>query len=46
MVKLIGFKDNAIWKKSDGRQIPIAYMVLELIAGGELFDFVAIKAFS
>jgi hypothetical protein len=46
MVKLLGFKDDAIWKKSDGRQIPVAYMALELISGGELFDFVAIKAFS
>ena len=41
LVNLIAFKDSAIWKKSDGKEIPIAYIVLELISGGELFDFVA-----
>lgn len=45
MVNLIDFKDHAIWNKSDGRQIPVAYMVLELLEGGELFDYVALKQF-
>lgn len=46
MVKLIDFKADATWKKSDGREVPIAYMALELIQGGELFDYVAIRSFS
>jgi hypothetical protein len=45
MVKLVDFKEHAVWVKSDGRQVPVAYMALELITGGELFDYVAIKAF-
>jgi serine/threonine protein kinase len=46
MVRLIDFKTDSVQKKSDGREVPIAYMVLELITGGELFDFVALKRFS
>jgi len=46
MVSLISFKEDAIWKKSDGRTVKIAYMVLEFVSGGELFDFVALSAFS
>ena len=45
MVKLIDFKEDAIWVKSDGVQVRVAYMVLELITGGELFDFVALEYF-
>ncbi len=26
--------------KSDGSKVPIAYMVLEFVEGGDLFDFV------
>jgi serine/threonine protein kinase len=46
MVKLLDFKEHAIKTKSDGTQVPVAYMALELITGGELFDFVALKPFS
>lgn len=45
MVNLIDFKEHAIWVKSDGN-IAVAYMALELIEGGELFDYVALKAFN
>lgn len=45
MVRLFEFKDNATWVKSDGRQVPVAYMALELISGGELFDYVALQPF-
>jgi len=31
--------------KADGRKIPIAYIAMELVEGGELFDYVAIKPF-
>ena len=46
MVRLLEFKDHAIKTKSDGTTVPVAYMALELIAGGELFDFVALRPFS
>jgi serine/threonine protein kinase len=39
------FKESAVQVKSDGRKAEIAYMVLEFITGGELFDFVALGAF-
>lgn len=44
MVNLIEFKEHAIWVKADGNT-PCAYLALELIEGGELFDYVAIKRF-
>lgn len=46
MVRLVEYKEHAIWSKSGGRQIPIAYMALELVSGGELFDYVALKQFN
>ena len=46
MVRLLNFKEDAIWQKSDGRQVRVAYMALELITGGELFDFVALERFN
>lgn len=46
MVRLVEYKEHAIWNKSGGRQIPIAYMALELVSGGELFDYVALKQFN
>jgi len=45
MVRLLEFKEDSVWKKSDGKQIRVAYMVLEYISGGELFDFVALRSF-
>jgi serine/threonine protein kinase len=46
MVQLIEFKEDAIKIKSNGNRVPIAYMVLELVNGGELFDYVALRPFS
>ena len=46
MVNLLEFKADAVWKKGDGTQKPVADMALELISGGELFDYVALKQFS
>lgn len=46
MVNLHAFKEHAQVKKSDGTVQNCAYMVLELIEGGELFDYVAIGKFS
>ena len=38
MVKLIEFKEHAVWVRSEGN-IAVAYIALELIEGGELFAF-------
>ena len=46
MVRLLAFKEDAMWVKSSGAQIRVAYMALELITGGELFDFVALEYFN
>jgi len=37
---MIAFRDKAEKVKSDGSKVPIAYMVLEFVEGGDLFDFV------
>lgn len=44
-MQLINFKEDAIWKKSGGREERVAYMVLEFVNGGELFDYVSIAPF-
>ncbi len=41
VVKYFEFKENAIWNKKNGQQIPVAYIASELVSGGELFDYVA-----
>jgi serine/threonine protein kinase len=45
MVGLYEFKEDAVLVKSNGTQVRVAYMALELINGGELFDFVALRYF-
>ena len=45
MVRLLDFKEDAIKLRSNGKQVRVAYMALELISGGELFDFVALRYF-
>jgi len=46
MVRLLDYKEDACWVKSSGQQLKVAYMALELITGGELFDYVALAPFS
>jgi protein kinase A len=46
MVRLLAFKEDAEQIKSNGKRVKVAYMVLELITGGELFDFVALEHFN
>ena len=41
IVKYYGSKENATLIKKDGTHINVAYIVLEFIPGGELFDYVA-----
>jgi serine/threonine protein kinase len=45
MVGLYEFREDAVLVKSNGTQVRVAYMALELIKGGELFDFVALRYF-
>jgi hypothetical protein len=45
MVRLYEFKEDAVLVKSNGTQVRVAYMALELMEGGELFDYVALKHF-
>ena len=45
MVRLYEFKEDAVLVKSNGTQVRVAYMALELLEGGELFDYVALKNF-
>jgi len=45
IVNLFDFKEDATWIHGDGRTEQVAYMVLEFVNGGELFDFVALAPF-
>ena len=42
-MKIFDFKERAEWIKSNGTIVEIAYIVQELIPGGELFDYVEIR---
>lgn len=46
MVNLIEYKADAVKTKGDGTKVPVAYIVMELVNGGELFDYVALQKFS
>lgn len=41
LVKLIDFDEDAKYTKPNGTQIKVFYLALELVSGGELFDFIA-----
>ena len=41
VLKYFEFNENAVWNKKDGSQVNVAYIVSELVPGGELFDYVA-----
>ena len=41
VVKYFEFKENATMHKKSGQQVQVAYIAQEMIAGGELFDYVA-----
>ena len=44
IVKCIGFKEDGLQVKDDGKEIPVAYIVMELVEFGELYGYVANKA--
>ena len=45
IVRFIEFKEDAIFHKSKGAPIKVAYMALELITGGTLFDYISLESF-
>ena len=38
VVKYFEFNENATWAKKSGERVSVAYIVSELVHGGELFD--------
>ena len=45
MVRMISFKEQALYQKENGTQKQVTYIALELVSGGELFDFVDYRNF-
>lgn len=43
LVKLHEYGDKGALQKSSGKTAPVLYMALDLITGGELFDYVAVS---
>ena len=43
ILKLYDFNYNGVYIKPNGKLIPVAYIVIELLPKGELFDYIAIK---
>ncbi len=40
LVKVYEYKENGVIQKTNGKQIPVFYIVFELMTGGELYDCV------
>lgn len=41
IVNLLDYSDDAEYKRPNGTKIKVFYLALELVSGGELFDFIA-----
>ena len=41
IIKLHEYSDKGVLEKSSGQKLPVLYLVLDLVTGGELFDSVA-----
>jgi serine/threonine protein kinase len=41
VLKYFEFNERAVWTKKNGSTVEVAYIVSELVPGGELFDYVA-----
>lgn len=41
LVRLVDFSDDAEYKRPNGSKLKVFYLALELVSGGELFDFIA-----
>jgi len=42
IVKLYEFSEKGVISKSSGKEVPVLYLIFELISGGEIFDYVAV----
>ena len=40
IVKYLKFEESTIWRKKNGSEIPVAYIMQEAVLGGELFEYV------
>ena len=45
MVRLFGHSLNSVWEKKNRKPIPVAYLALELVNGGDLFEYAYAKPF-
>lgn len=43
LVKLYEYSEKGVIEKANGKNIPVLYLILELITGGELFDYIAVS---
>jgi serine/threonine protein kinase len=43
LVKLFEYNEKGVIEKAKGKNVPVLYLVLELITGGELFDYIAVS---
>jgi len=43
LVKFYEYSEKGVIEKAKGKNIPVLYLVLELVTGGELFDYIAVS---
>ena len=43
IVKLYEFSESGVLRKANGKELAVLYLVLELITGGEMFDYIAVS---
>lgn len=43
MVRLYEYSDKGLLEKASGKKVPVLYLILDLVTGGELFDYVAVS---
>ncbi len=43
MVRLYEFSSKGLLEKANGKKTPVLYLILDLVTGGELFDYVAVS---
>jgi serine/threonine-protein kinase Chk1 len=42
---MVGFSESSVKIKNDGSEVPVAYLLLELISNGEFFIYISKGAF-
>ena len=45
ILKIYEFKQDAVWRKSGDRECKVAYLVMEFVNRGDLFDYVSLNPF-